>query len=64
MNDIKASKDWTASDLIARLPARWRGARVMVVNALDQAVPVRRISLQNNRDGRMVIILHENELSP
>lgn len=64
MNDIKASQDWTASNLIARIPARWRGARVMVVNACGETVAVRRFSLQDNRDGRMLIVLHDKELSP
>lgn len=55
-NEIKTTKD-----LLKHIPQSWRNAEICIGADWDEPRPVVRVSLQRNRSGRKVVMIHERD---
>ncbi len=54
----------TVADVIAKIPSHWRNATIFMSCGIGGVVPIRRVSLQRQSDGRRVVLIHQDNINP
>jgi hypothetical protein len=53
----------TVADMLLQIPQRWRAAEIAIGNSIGDALPVKRIALHRDRNGRRVVAMYSEKIS-